>query len=54
MSDLKGDICIIFDALKKIEKTQDSVDKMTKEDKKLIRQYQRLEDVFRSLSVDTI
>ncbi len=48
VSDLKGEICIIFDALKKIEKKQENAE----ENKKIVRKYQRLEEAFRNLSVD--
>jgi tryptophan 5-monooxygenase len=48
VSDLKGDICIIFDALKKLEQTSDSVQK-----KRLLMKYQRLESAFRNLSIDS-
>ena len=63
VSDLKGDICIIFDALKKIEdSSQESTEKAaavaapadpTIDYKaKLIRKYKKLEEAFRNLSLD--
>lgn len=51
VSDLKGEICIIFDALKKLEQKQDGVDN-SEEKKRLARKYQRLEEAFRNLSID--
>jgi hypothetical protein len=50
VSDLKGDICIIFDALKKLEQTSEpnAVQK-----KRLLMKYQRLEEAFRNLSIDS-
>lgn len=49
VSDLKGEICIIFDALKKIEQKQfDSEEK-----KNLEKKYLKLEQAFRNLSIDT-
>jgi hypothetical protein len=53
---LKGDICIIFDALKKLEDNKDQnveeneVDKKKKQ--KLVRQYKKLEEAFGNLSLD--
>ena len=56
VSDLKGDVCIIFDALKKLEETK--LDQSVKDDEgsiqelKLRRQYAKLEKAFRDLSLD--
>lgn len=55
VSDLKGDICIIFDALKKLEETKEN--KPDEEDQpeaklKLIKQYKKLETAFQDLSLD--
>ena len=53
---MKGDICIIFDALKKLEDNKDQnveeneVDKKKKQ--KLARQYKKLEEAFGNLSLD--
>ncbi len=61
VTDLKGDVCIIFDALKKLEgsKGADGGDKGSRKDGegsiqelKLRRQYQKLEKAFRDLSLD--
>lgn len=59
VSDLKGDICIIFDALKKIEETEQNSSSNNSNDKKhslenlkLFRQYRKLEETFRDLSLD--
>lgn len=71
VSDLKGEICIIFNALKKMEKekpaatengcieekqTTDPIDELESKDlakkQKLIRNYKRLEEAFRNLSID--
>ena len=60
VSDLKGDICFIFDALKKIEdSSQESekpavaaVDATVDCKAKLIRKYKKLEEAFRNLSLD--
>jgi tryptophan 5-monooxygenase len=49
VSDLKGEICIIFDALKKIEQKKYS----TEETKDLAKKYSKLEEAFRNLSIDT-
>jgi tryptophan 5-monooxygenase len=50
VSDLKGDICIIFDALKKMEETKDL--KNDRQKLKLFRQYKKLEETFKNLSLD--
>lgn len=52
MSDLKGEICIIFDALKKMEGVKDENKANVKEKIKLARQYKKLEEAFRNLSLD--
>lgn len=52
VSDLKGDICIIFDALKKMEGVKDTDRTNVKEKIKLARQYKKLEEAFRNLSLD--
>lgn len=55
VSDLKGDICIIFDALKKMEEVKDTTEPTvanTKERMKLAKQYKKLEEAFRNLSLD--
>ena len=59
MSDLKGDICIIFDALKKLEDSQNSEDPAgniengnSNKNLKLKRQYKKLEEAFRDLSME--
>ena len=49
VSDLKGEIFIIFDALKKIEQKKYS----TEETKDLAKKYSKLEEAFRNLSIDT-
>ena len=46
ISDLKGEICIIFDALKKIEQ------KKVTADENLEKKYRKLEAAFRNLSID--
>ena len=51
VSDLRGDICIIFDALKKIEETQTEPNKQASN---VAQKYQHIEQAFRSLSIDTI
>lgn len=48
VTDLKGDICIIFDALKKLEETKPGHEDPTK----LIKQYKKLESAFQDLSLD--
>lgn len=51
VSDLKGDICIIFDALKKLEvKQEDEND--SEANIKLVKQYKKLESAFQDLSLD--
>ena len=53
VSDLKGDICIIFDALKKLEEVKDEPTAANaKERMKLAKQYKKLEEAFRNLSLD--
>lgn len=56
VSDLKGDICIIFDALKKMEsvqkETNSTANAMREKKSKLARQYKKLEEAFRNLSLD--
>lgn len=52
VSDLKGEICIIFDALKKMEGVKDENKANVKEKIKLARQYKKLEEAFRNLSLD--
>lgn len=71
VSDLKGDICIIFDALKKLEDSQNSntneetldtnyknvngLDPLAKaKNLKLKRQYKKLEEAFKDLSIDLL
>jgi hypothetical protein len=59
VSDLKGDICIIFDALKKLEDSQNSEEPVgnlengnSNKNLRLKRQYKKLEEAFRDLSMD--
>lgn len=56
VSDLKGDICIIFDALKRIEDLQQNDDSISSasnyKNSKLRRQYKKLEAAFKDLSLD--
>lgn len=55
VSDLKGEICIIFDALKKIETNnydQNGLDMNKSEKPKLIKKYKKLEEAFKDLSLD--
>ena len=58
VSDLKGDICIVFDALKKLEETQVETSENTdeemkrKKNAKLIQKYKKLEEAFKNLSLD--
>ncbi len=56
VSDLKGDVCIIFDALKKLEETKpdqmENGDEGSIQELKLRRQYAKLEKAFRDLSLD--
>ena len=57
VSDLKGDVCIIFDALKKLEETkldqnERNGDEGSIQELKLRRQYAKLEKAFRDLSLD--
>ena len=52
VSDLKGDICIIFDALKKMEGVKNETKVNAKERMKLAKQYKKLEEAFRNLSLD--
>ena len=54
VSDLKGDICIIFDALKKMDHAKLTEEESQKQqiNSKLKRQYKRLEAAFRDLSLD--
>lgn len=47
ISDLKWDICIIFDALKKIEDSNEA-----NKNTKFSFQYKKLEEAFRNLSLD--
>ena len=54
---MKGDICIVFDALKKMEETKDDTngeDMETRKRKniKLIQKYKKLEEAFKNLSLD--
>ncbi len=56
ITDVKGDICIVFDALKKMEETKDSTDEDLETRKrkniKLIQKYKKLEEAFKNLSLD--
>ena len=55
VSDLKGEVCIIFDALKKIEETTKDITKEQDgsiQELKLMKQYKKLEKAFRDLSLD--
>ena len=55
VSDLKGDICIIFDALKRLEDSQQQQHQQQNESEsnlKLKRQYKKLEAAFKDLSLD--
>lgn len=47
ITDLKGDICIIFDALKKIEDSNEA-----NNNSKFSFQYKKLEEAFKNLSLD--
>ena len=49
VGDLTGDICIIFDALKRLEGTQSDEEL---NDARLIKQYKKLEAAFQDLSLD--
>ena len=51
VSDLKGEICIIFDALKKMETNENNQNGLDKKPK-LIRKYKKLEAAFKDLSLD--
>lgn len=50
VSDLTGDICIIFNALKRLE-VQAEEDELNPNNK-LIKQYKKLESAFQDLSLD--
>ena len=54
ISDLKGDICIVFDALRKMEETKDLNDpeSISKPNLKLVQKYKKLEEAFKNLSLD--
>ena len=52
VSDLKGDICIIFDALKKLEDDEKTKELRKEPNLKLLRQYKKLEAAFQDLSLD--
>jgi hypothetical protein len=55
VSDLKGDICIIFDALKKLEEAMPGNKGLNAEDEerlKKIRRYKKLESAFKEMSLD--
>lgn len=52
VSDLKGEICIIFDALKKMENVKVETKENSNQKSKLTRQYKKLEEAFRNLSLD--
>ena len=53
VSDLKSDICIVFDALKKIEDSNSSDDDMkNRKNLKFIQKYKKLEEAFKNLSLD--
>jgi hypothetical protein len=51
VSDITGDICIIFNALKRLECQADENDEYSP-NHKLIKQYKKLESAFQDLSLD--
>ncbi len=55
VSDLKGDICIIFDALKKLEEARPESKEQNPEDLerlRKIRRFKKLEMAFKEMSLD--
>jgi hypothetical protein len=56
ITDVKGDICIVFDALKKMEETKDTnaedLETRKRKNIKLIQKYKKLEEAFKNLSLD--